>query len=269
MIRTNSYDNVDPQLLLLLLRTVEELSNLRAPIIFKGAIILKNALIINNINPGTERFTTDIDGDWCDVNASLNIIEDTVDKAVSNVDSNLIAVLIRTPGMNKSAGIGVLDRTDANTIGIRNVRKKDCIFTLDFSIRQNPFSTFYISALNGVRIQAATLQKMFTDKLRAVSEPIVRRRVKDVYDLYILSVFSDVYTTSGTYEICEVTGKCLNNFDIFLNDIGTINHAYNLMNNIVNKPDFCTLYKRVYHFIEPFIEKAKNVNLTWNGNDWI
>ena len=226
-----NYKEYNPNLLKLMIRTIEELSKLNTPIIFKGAVILKNALAINRINPGTDRYTTDIDGDWYGNKPSLKEIVDVVNMAINQVDNTLIAIPIREPAEGKSAGIGVLSKQEASKLGIANIKKKDCIFTMDLSIRQNPCNTIYMSAINGISIQGATLQKMFADKLRTVSENIVRRRVKDVYDLYILSIFSG-YTIYNTYHICDVTKKYLGDFNIFTNNVNDIKHAYDLMGNI-------------------------------------
>ena len=49
-----------------------KLDEMRVPIVFKGAMVLKTAIKQAGINVNTERYTQDIDGDWMAQPPSMN-----------------------------------------------------------------------------------------------------------------------------------------------------------------------------------------------------
>lgn len=218
-----------------LYRVMEELSNAGVPIVFKGAMVLNLAIRDNNPSK-VERATRDIDGDWVGEIPTMEEMERALRNAVKEVDSSLDVQANRTFGERKSAGFKII-----NEIGEK-------IASIDLSVRQNQFCTPYISCLNGISITGASLSKMLSDKIYAISGESVCRRMKDVLDIYIISFITKI----DTDELCQIwdeTGRELGNFEAYKTQIAKLGEAYNKMKGVKNKPDFTEVYSRVSDII--------------------
>ena len=164
-----------------LYRVMEELSNAGTPIVFKGAMVLN--LVIRENNPSkVERMTRDIDGDWVGELPTMEEMERALRNAVQKIDSSLDVQINRAYGERKSAGFKIV-----NEMGEK-------IASIDLSVRQNRFCSHYISYINGVSITGASLSKMLSDKIYAISGENVCRRMKDVLDIYVRSFITKINT---------------------------------------------------------------------------
>lgn len=214
-----------------LYRVMEELSNAGVPIVFKGAMVLN--LAIRNNNPSkVERTTKDIDGDWVGEFPTMEEMKISLRNAVKRVDPSLDIQPKRIFGERKSAGFRIM-----NEIGEK-------IASIDLSVRQNRFCRPYISYVNGISITGASLSKMLSDKIYAISGDSVCRRMKDVLDIYVLSFITEI----DTDELCQIwgeTGRKLGDFKVYKTQIAELGEAYNKMKGIKNKPDFIEVYSRV------------------------
>ena len=235
----------------LMIRVIEELALLDVPIVFKGAVVLKIATLYKNFNATRE--THDIDGDWVDRPPTMGELEALVDTAVKRVDTRLYAKWYRQYTKTTSAGIYVY-----------SVNEKKPIFKLDISIRDNQFTTKYITTINNIQFIGASLPKMFADKVMAISGDKIFRRSKDLFDLYLLSYING-FNNQYSYIIWDQMGRTLGDFDGFINRKEELHHAYDKLHGLVNKPKFEDAYDRVY----PFIYNRRNLNLTWDGNNWL
>lgn len=214
-----------------LYRVMEELSNAGVPIVFKGAMVLN--LAIRNNNPSkVERATRDIDGDWIGEIPSMEEMEIALRNAVKKVDSSLDIQANRIFAERKSAGFRII-----NEIGEK-------IASIDLSVRQNRFCRPYISYVNGISITGASLSKMLSDKLYAISGESVCRRMKDVLDIYVMSFITKI-DIEELYQIWTETGRELGDFETYKTQIAKLGEAYNKMKGIKNKPDFIEVYSRV------------------------
>lgn len=235
----------------IMIRLIEELALMKVPIAFKGAMVLKTALVSFPID--TDRSTADLDGDWVGNIPSMNMLVNTVNTALKNINPTLSCKPYRKYGVGKSAGLSIFNNGKE-------------LFTMDISMKQNPYTSNY-KTVNGVEFVGASLQKMLADKIQCASTNYIFRRSKDLYDLYLLSIVAG-YTTYDVYNIWTSMNKVIGDFDGFINRVDELKHAYEKMKNIINKPQFETVYERVYTFLNPFILKT-NINLTWNGNSWV
>ena len=153
------------ELMEFLYRVMEELSNAGVPIVFKGAMVLN--LVIRENNPSrVERVAGDIDGDWIGVFPTMEEMEIALRNAVKKVDFSLDVQANRIFGERKSAGFRIV-----NEMGEK-------IASIDLSVRQNRFCKPYISYVNGISITGASLSKMLSDKIYAISGERVCRRMK-------------------------------------------------------------------------------------------
>ena len=192
-----------------LYRVMEELSNAGIPIVFKGAMVLN--LIIRENNPSkVERMTRDIDGDWVGELPTMEEMEKALRNAVEKVDSSLDVQINRIFGERRSAGFKI----------INEMREK--IASIDLSVRQNQFFSHYISYVNGVSITGASLSKMLSDKIYAISGQNVYRRMKDVLDIYVMSFVTRI-NTDELYQIWRETGRELGDFEVYKTQVTELN----------------------------------------------
>lgn len=242
------------ELMELLYRIMEELSNNGVPIVFKGAMVLN--LLIHENNPSlVERGTRDIDGDWIGEPPTMEQMEAALQKAIKNVDSSLNILISREYGEKKSAGFKIIDE---------NMEK---IASIDLSVRRNEYSELYISYINHVTIRGASITKMLSDKLYATSGSGICRRVKDLLDIYVMSYLSEFFTME-IYDIWENTGRIPEGFEQFRNEREEIEKAYIKMKGVINKPKFDDLYERLSIFLNPFFKPEKKLPAVWNGIEW-
>jgi len=229
-----------------LYRVMEELSNAGIPIVFKGAMVLN--LVIRENNPSkVERMTRDIDGDWVGEFPTMEEMEKALRNAVKEVDSSLDIQVSRTFGERKSAGFKIVNETGEK------------VASIDLSVRQNRFCRSYISYVNGISITGASLSKMLSDKIYAISGQNVCRRVKDVLDIYVMSFITKI-DTDVLYQIWRETGRELGNFEPYKTQRIELGKAYDKMKGIKNKPDFIDVYQQVSDIVcklEP--EKERTV----------
>ena len=214
-----------------LYRVMEELSYAGVPIVFKGAMVLNLAIRDNNPSK-VERATRDIDGDWIGEIPSMEEMEKALRNAVQKVDSSLDVQASRIFAERKSAGFRI-----TNEMGEK-------IASIDLSVRQNRFCRPYVSYVNGISITGASLAKMLSDKLYAISGESVCRRMKDVLDIYVMSFITKI-DMDELRQIWIETGRELGNFDAYKTQIVKLDEAYNKMKGIKNKPNFIEVYSRV------------------------
>lgn len=219
------------ELMEFLYRVMEELSNANIPIVFKGAMVLNLALRENNPSK-VERLTRDIDGDWVGEFPAMEEMESALRSAVKKVDSSLDIRASRSFGERKSAGF-MIERKNGEKVA-----------SVDLSVRQNQFCSSYISYVNGISIEGASLSKMLSDKVYAVSEESVFRRVKDILDIYVLSFITEI-EPDELYQIWKETNRELGSFEAFKSRNSELKEAYDKMKGVKNKPDFFEVYNRV------------------------
>jgi len=82
-----------------------KISEVNAPLVFKGALITKLILMENRYS-ATERQTKDIDANWIDIPPTMEDLENTVNDALKSFDGSIYAVAKREYGQGKSAGYG-------------------------------------------------------------------------------------------------------------------------------------------------------------------
>lgn len=219
------------ELMEFLYRVMEELSNAGIPIVFKGAMILNLALRENNPSK-VERLTRDIDGDWVGELPTMDEMESALRSAVKRVDVSLDIRANRTFGERKSAGFMIVSKNGEK------------VASIDLSVRQNQFCSPYISYVNGISINGASLSKMLSDKIYAISGESVCRRMKDILDIYVLSFITEI-KPGELFRIWKETDRILGDFEAYKTRISDLKEAYDKMKGIKNKPDFFEVYNRV------------------------
>ncbi len=85
--------------------------------------------------------------------------------------------------------------------------------------------------MNGVSITGASLSKMLSDKIYAISGQNVCRRMKDVLDIYVMSFITKI-NTDELYQIWRETDRELGDFEAYKTQIAELSEAYNKMKGI-------------------------------------
>ena len=212
-------------------------------------------LALREKNPtGIVRATRDIDGDWYGKQPSMEEIEACLKEAVKRVAPELEVYAIREFREKRSAGFRISNE------------KGEKVASIDLSIRNNVYTQHYYSYVGGIQITGASLEKMMADKLYAISDDKVLRRIKDIIDIYVMS-FVGSFGTVKIQEIWENTDRKPGDFSFLKENTGLIGQAYNKLLGIENKPDFIDQYSRVVEFVEPF---SRNIipNITWSVSGW-
>ena len=223
------------ELMEFLYNVMEELSKAGVPIVFKGAMVLN--LVIRNNNPSkVERLTKDIDGDWVGEGPTMKEMEKALQSAVKKVDASLNVQISRVFAERKSAGFKIVNENEEK------------IASIDLSIRKNQFCEPYISYVNGISINGASLSKMLSDKIYAISGENVCRRMKDVLDIYVISFITEI-NVDELYQIWKDTGRELGDFRAYRAQFVELKEAYDKMKGVKNKPDFNNVYEKVYDVV--------------------
>lgn len=240
-------ENID--LMNFMYRVMEELTKEGVPVVFKGAMILN--LAIKNNNPSSvERATHDIDGDWIGNVPTMDEMENALKKAVKKIDPELDVKIKREFGEHRAAGFKI--------VNLNNEK----IASIDLSVRQNKFCESYYSYVGGATINGASISKMLSDKIYAISGERIFNRVKDILDIYTMSFITKI----DFYELQNIwneTNRTLGEFSAFKTHYDELNIAYQKMKGIKNKPDFKDVYNRVNGIIKEldinlFINKHRN-----------
>ena len=113
-----------------LYQLMEELSKLDAPIIFKGAMVLKIMLDKGNNPEQINRLTGDLDGNWTD-KINIKEMKQIITTAVKAIDPNLNVELRREPGLHRSAGFVIYNEM------------KIPVTKIDLDVKENPFYVEY------------------------------------------------------------------------------------------------------------------------------
>ena len=237
-------------------RMISAMSRLGYPVMFKGAMVLKTA---TQRKVHTSRMTKDLDLEWKMQGITNEKLFDLVKLAMRHAGLDLVVTQTRQFAERRSASFAFTQKNSSIPV-----------FTMDIKIDlKNLFYSSYFTA-DGVEFNGASLEKMYTDKAVAISTKTVFRRIKDVYDLYLLSHFSGFKLSRIAYIINQLDMK-IGDYTEFLNDVDSkhgLKYAYSKLQDIENKPDFDVIYGRVKLFVEPLISKYSGDNdYKWDVNN--
>ena len=239
----------------LMLKVMAELTLSQAPITFKGAMMLKVALAEQS-EMAVARATRDIDGDWLTADIDMKRMQEVLAKAIQKVDPTLFISPFREFSHQKSAGFKIFDE------------HQDRIFGIDLRVYANPVSQKYLLSYHGrpVFIQGVGLAQMMADKICAMSSQKIFRRAKDLIDVYLLS-YASQFNFIDILQIIQQNSRHLEDFKCFREQKVELQHAYEKLDRVRNKPDFAVLYDRLQNFLAPFLEQ-KLISLEWTGERW-
>lgn len=242
----------------LMYQVLGKISELDAPIVFKGALITKLILTENGYS-GLERATRDIDANWIDQPPAMSKLVGIINQSLEAFGGKLHAEAIREYGEKKSAGVAVIETATG-----------DRIIAMDISMKPVTGSMVYHYGELGIR--GVLVNEILADKLTVMSKRLIFRRVKDIVDVYALAHCVNV-STPDIYEIFRKDPKReVGAFDEFYNRRADLEHAYGKLAGIECKPSFDEVYSYLCGFVQPFARKdmspKKWVNSKRNWEDF-
>lgn len=230
-----------------------ELSSMGAPIVFKGAMILKYLQDVYGNPSGLNRNTRDVDGDWIGDPPTMNYLYTMLDTAIRRLGyTNFELNVTREWAEKKSVGFSL------------RIPDYNIVVGIDLSVKKNIFSTVY-TGVNGINFLGQTMDKIIADKIVVLTHKTVCRRIKDFIDLYILSfMYCDSF--NAIMRAINMSGNQIGLADTFRTHADDMRHAYSKYRNESSKLDFDIVYKRVYIFAYPFLQSSTYLakDLQWN-----
>jgi len=240
----------------LMYKLIGKFSDSNVPMVFKGALITKLILVENGYSEVT-RATNDIDAHWTGTPLpTMNDFVDMVNQTLREIRDDLYAVAFRGYEQNRAAGIDIIDKNTERPY-----------ISIDINI--TPVGKSRIYQHNGMSFWGVLPNEILADKIFVLSGHKLFRRSKDIVDTYTLSHCLQIQTAE-IFDICNKKNNIMDSFSAFYTQKANIEHAYNKLIGIKNKPHFEEVYSHLTEFIRPFAEKDginriwDNVNKVWN-----
>ncbi|MDR0490358.1 MAG: nucleotidyl transferase AbiEii/AbiGii toxin family protein [Oscillospiraceae bacterium] len=231
------------------------ISETNAPLVFKGALITKLILAENGFSL-LDRQTVDIDANWISAPPSMEVLVNTIQKSLGDMQNQFYAVAIREYEEKKSAGMS-----------IRKKGTDEEIMSMDISVKPVIGSRLY--HYGEADIRGVLANEILADKITVLSGRLVFRRAKDLIDIYALTHCIEV-RTSEVFCVLRSKSALIGEFTEFFNRRDDVEHAYDKLQRIEGKPPFDDIYSYLTEFVRPFATKDKTPRI-WNaGNrNWI
>ena len=222
-------------------RIIGAVTELDAPIVFKGALITKLILAENGYT-AFQRPTVDIDANWVGAPPTMDELVRIVNRSLACLNGKLYAEVIREYGDKKSAGIAIHEAATGNRI-----------VSMDISIKPVVGSKVYF--YEETRIKGVLVNEILADKITVLSKQILFRRAKDLIDVYAIAHCVEVSTADIFDVFTSTPDREVGAFDEFIHRHQDVEHAYERLRGIENKPPFDQVYKYVLRFIQPFANR--------------
>lgn len=224
-------------------------------IILKGGTALMDRVLA--VKPEMYRMTEDID---------LHIkTEEAYNKIFSNIENilndNNLGLIFKVTGHRERSGTGERFKLE--------VTKPDgTVFKAKIDMQVGV--SYQVDTEFGVRVKSLTYSNysMLADKISVISSDRLYRRSKDLYDLYILTRLYDYDMEKLIRIIMLKRHELITSYtDMFTpENLPAIEQAYSKFRNVLEKPDFCVIYKHVTAFIYPIYKRFEGDTTykTWN-----
>jgi len=210
-------------------------------------MVLRSFLYENNY-PGIIRPTKDIDANWVsDFPPTNEQIITSIQDALNDNDIKLSVSLYRAYGTGRSAGLKFL-----NPDG-------EAIFTMDMDINR-PVAGVKVYTIDNFSFKGMIPEQMLADKITAISDDRVFRRIKDVIDLYYFSRCFE-FDYDRVSEIIKISEKTVSDFNGFITRKEELRHAYEKfrIDAESDRPGFDEMYGAVKGYIREVLPKQDGI----------
>ncbi len=220
---------------------LSKISDIDAPIVFKGALITKLILEEHGYKE-IQRMTKDIDANWVGNPPSMSCLSDTIREALGELNDRFTVEESREYGDGRSAGLTIRDKATG-----------DKVISMDIDIKSSSEERVYY--YGEASIKGVLANDILADKISTMSsDAVFKHRAKDIIDVYALShcVKIDV---KEIFDACNKSNRNIQSFESFFSRKEDVEHAYNKLKGIQGKPDFSTVYDYLSKFVAPFAKK--------------
>lgn len=229
------------------------ISDTDAPLIFKGALITKLILMENDFTE-LDRATKDIDANWIGSPPTLEELVEIIKISIGDLNEKYNVTGGRESSERKTAGINF-----SNQAG-------DRLFTMDINMWAAGSESREYYWGEGI-IRGVIVDEILADKISVLSSTKIFRRAKDLVDVYAFSKCVNI-DRHRILTLIEQKGNTLEDFDAFVNRKNDLEHAYNKLHGVENKPEFTEVYENLNLFLKPFINKCSD-SLRWDSRKWV
>lgn len=143
--------------------------------------------------------------------------------------------------------------------------------SIDMNIKPKPNQDKYFLPKMDIAISASSLEYMLSDKLVVLAERKICRRIKDLYDIYVISRLDDFVLESIIKEFNKYRGlSYLPESGLYFTNKDSVEEmslAYEKFEGIINKPAFSELYASVSNFVLPIY--ASIYSGTYECEKWL
>jgi len=235
----------------LMYQIIGAISESDVPLVFKGALITKLILAENGYT-AFQRPTVDIDANWIGTPPKMEELVRTIDRSLTSFNGEFYAEARREYGDKKSAGIAIVE-----------VASENRVVSMDISIKPVMGSKVYYYGEIGIK--GVLANEILADKITVLSKQIMFRRIKDLIDIYAIAHCVMVRTDKIFDVLKNNPNREVGTFNEFIFRQQDVEHAYDRLRGIENKPPFDQVYEYVMNFIQPFANRDMTPRV-WNSN---
>lgn len=162
----------------------------------------------------------------------------------------------------RSARRGLVD-SDSLKFKLVDERKgTETFFRIDMNIKSNSIITCEYSPM--LQMTTYDVLTMLADKIAVVASPKVYRRIKDLYDIYVIANLYDLEYKDVWEHLMKKRGTAVLEHMLTPENYGELKHAYDLYSGIMNKPPFVDVVGTNISFLYPIIFMGQDVpNMVW------
>lgn len=232
--------------------------------VLKGGTVLMTK-VIDSCREDLFRRTTDIDIHVSNLSVWVSFLND-IESILNNNNAGIRYSILSVRSRDKKGG--VIDNSDS--IGILAVLPDSCSIKMkiDMNIKEgNLVGIEFISALSMNTYDSVT---MLTDKLVVISSQKIFRRIKDVYDIAVLTSISDFSIEEIYNRLYKKHGKRkLDRTYLNVENYAELKHAYDKYSGIRVKREFDVLFTCVSNFCAPIYEGKHNIIWKSSVGRWV
>lgn len=218
---------------------IENLQVIKAPIAIKGGLLLNASLQEHMSN--MSRMTRDIDGNWLNKQPNMQDMRTIIEQAVQISYPDYTVRIRRNYNEKQSAGFEILNE------------HQEPITSLDIDVNKPTIATPYV--MNGISFQGISMEQVLCDKISVLSSPQIMRRTKDLLDVYAIT---QTIPYDNKSLITLLSQRDLGDFSTLSTRKEEIQHAYNKLRGVTNKPDFEHVYATVSDYCKNITVMTKN-----------
>ena len=211
-----------------LYQIINNMQKLNIPIAVKGGLLLKASL--QEHQSDIDRKTTDIDGNWLKQTPDMEEMRKNLEKAVQMSYPDYQVITRRPYGEKQSAGFHIV---------------KDNITLTHIDIDVNKITPTRLYMINGIKFQGIPMEQVLCDKIAVLSSQQLMRRTKDLLDVYAITQ-NIPYDKQTVIEL--LSNRKLGDFSTLYTQKYNIEHAYEKLRGVTNKPEFQQVYNSVTNY---------------------